>query len=325
MKLAATEVLKPFETEYLEAVESQRLNYSVALPTEEEYTARFDFREGVVVKDKSDRANASKMYSWMGVPGSAVGSSIAPEAIALPNGKMLRLFHSSQKRNARTPTPEASEARPDTLMMLGMVSLPPLLQTPCPDEHDVPRLSQTVELVAPRPCIALLSHTIPPPSFGKILLEPFVVDVEEDSDDAAAKKNSRPATEHRDGLANDFVLSQSVFGPRKRQSDARSFYTTAAVRARAFDIDWSRCSGPRFRMLIARRDDGGGLTADEELSEVEQVMQSFAPTFYPLYTWCSMLGQALDGYAIGRSSFMKFLVTIRVIDEESPYCTTSHL
>ena len=63
------------------------------------------------------------------------------------------------------------------------------------------------------------------------------------------KVERKPST--REGDATEvskppFVLDQSVFAPRKKQCDAKSYWDGLSVFQRAFTIDWSRCSEHRL-------------------------------------------------------------------------------
>jgi hypothetical protein len=79
-----------------------------------------------------------------------VGDSVAP-SFTLPNGKEMRFFHKENRRNARKPTAEPSEASPDSLRALGLTWLPARPSPPRPNESDVPKLEHAIEMVAPKP------------------------------------------------------------------------------------------------------------------------------------------------------------------------------
>ena len=77
-----------------------------------------------------------------------VGEYVAP-SFMMPDGKLLRVFHSSIKRNARTPLPEPIEVMPDTLAGLGVDALPIKLSPLHLNEHDVPKTPEASALRAP--------------------------------------------------------------------------------------------------------------------------------------------------------------------------------
>ena len=139
--------LQPFEKAYIAANESEKLSYKIALPGEE-YTSRYNFTATPEIIDKEKRGG--QLISWVGVKGSRVGDSVAP-SFQLPNGQVLRFFHASKKRNSRTPYDEPAEKLPETLAAVHMNRLPARPAPPFPTERDVPKITQTVELVAPTP------------------------------------------------------------------------------------------------------------------------------------------------------------------------------
>jgi len=307
--------LEPFEKEYLEANEA-KLQYKIAMPAEEEYTSRFAFTGSDVVKTEEKRSG--KLYSWLGVPGSRVGNSVAP-SFALPDGRILRFFHASKRRNARTPYLESAEILPETLAGLGMQRLPSRPSPPIPNERDMPRITRKVTLEPPLPVKSLLEQTNPPPSYGEIIQEPFTVlasqhvEVSKDNDSAAA-----PAVEE----APPFRLVESVFAERRTQSDGHSFFTTSKITERAFQIDWSRCNSPHFRQLIGKEDNEGLLHADIELGEIRDAMYENHTIIYTAYTYYCAIRDEGDGYAMGLFAFFTFLRDCRLIDNDSKFCNS---
>ena len=105
------------------------------------------------------------------MPGSRVGESVAP-SFALPDGRIMRLFHASHKRNARTPFAEPAETLPETLSGLGMQRLPQRPPPPLPNERDMPKVAHRVELTPPLPLKSLLVETHAPSSWGVPLKRP---------------------------------------------------------------------------------------------------------------------------------------------------------
>jgi len=317
LEMDPNDELEPFEKAYLAASESDRLRYKIAMPAEEEYTKNFAFMGDDVIK-RDDRAPGT-LVSWVGVAGSRVGDSVAP-SFTLPDGRILRLFHSSQRRNARTPAAEPAENVPETLAGLGMHRLPQRPQPPHPNERDVPRIARTVELHAPVPVKTVLEQTNPPPSFGEITTEPFTIRIHE---------RARPAHEEEAAPAaaqeQPFTLERSSFSNRRKTSDGHSFYTRKAITARAFHIDWSRCNTPTFRKLISKEDDGGYLEAEVELTEIRDVLFEHHQVLFTAYTYYCAIRDEADGYAMGLPAFFSFLRHCRLVDPDSKYCSPSAL
>ena len=324
--------LKPWEERYLRKGAAQNPDYKVILPEEEEYTPRFAFSTAPGARDEKLGPQA-KLYSWIGVAGSKVGNDNF-SSFPLPgdeSGRILRLFHASHRRNARTPLPEPKMAQPTTLEVLSMPSLPPKPPAPMPSEKDVPKLTQSVALVAPDPQKSLMDDCVPPPAFGVISPEPIAFKVVPPKneptgagDDEEGKAAPTPAAKDLEPL----VLEHSPFAPRKHHSDGHAFFTTPRVRSRAFQIDWSRCNNERFRYLIAREDNEGRAGVDFEMAEIREVLAQHMHALYPLYAYYCATGSpsdAHDGFALGRQTYFDFLRHVNAIDEDSKYCTVSAL
>ena len=64
------------------------------------------------------------------------------QGFELPNGRVLRLFHASNKRNWRSPPQEPVEPLPAALTTLGLAGLPPHPPPPQPSRRDVQKLTQ---------------------------------------------------------------------------------------------------------------------------------------------------------------------------------------
>ena len=303
--------LEDFERAYLIKGNETKARYKIGLPEEEEYRAKFAFMGKVGAQSKGN----GKLVSWLGVAGSAVGDSVAP-AWGLPDGRILRLFHTSQKRNARVPYPELPEVMPDTLSGLRVQRLPQRPLPPAPNERDVPKIPVTVELISPIPAKSLLEQTHPPPNYGEITVDPFTLMVSEFVEKPAG------TDKEEEEKKEPFILEKSIFAPRAKLSDGHSFYTPRSITQRAFNIDWSRCNTPHFRQLIAREDDGGFVTADIELTEVRDALLESHQMLYSAYTYyCALDGHA-DGHVMGMGVYFEFLRDARLIVQDSEYCNT---
>lgn len=314
-RLASSPDLSLFEKAYLESLDNNRLNFEIGLPEEEQHTPRFHFHPAAGQRGAKP-GPSGKLLGWQATPLSRVGNSIAP-LFTLPDGKVMRFFHKGNARNARKPTTELSEPLPRTLEVLEMPWLPSRPMAPMPAEVDVPKLTQTVELVAPTPIVAtLVPWTAPPPNFGVIDIEPFHLSVLEVVEKPEGEKEKK----------KPLVLEKSQFANRRRTSDGHSFFTTPAITGRAFEIDWSRVNNSRFRTLIGRQDDGGWEELAEEMNEIRDTLMEYRRVLYSCYEfYCCAEEICHDGYAMGLSAFFDFVRDIGVIDEDSLYLSAGKL
>ena len=298
--------LRPFERRYLEKAEQSRLRFKVELPKEEQHAkSRYTFDSGKVSKADPEGAKTAKLISWVGNAHSTVGNAIAPP-FAMPNGdskSVLRLFHAEQKRNARTPTAEHTEPVGDGLhaTLLDFVPLRPM----CPyiELSDVPRITQTMELVPPRP----MYSTLEPPGYGEIRGESFSLTIQPTS-------KSFPGDE-----AGVLVLEKSAFAPRKETSDGHAFLTSPALLMRAFNIDWARASTAGFLKFITNEENGGLVGADEEMSEMGEVLSKHAPKIYTAFQYYALHEPHYDGFVMGITSYMHFVRQCKLIDMDSKF------
>jgi len=116
-----------------------------------------------------------------------------------------------------------------------------------------------------------------------------------------------------------------VWAPRKRDSDARSFYSSGRVFGRAFAVDWSRCNTERFRGMVAKDDDGGAAQGDTELAEVRAVLAARAPLIYAMFSYYCVASEGFDRYVMGESGFGRLVGDARLADASSRSCKLSDL
>ena len=308
--------LQPFERQYLANEISDQLLYKVDFPQDKEYTSRFAFTGLSDVKSGQSKGPSGKLVSWVGVPGSRVGDSVA-SPFTLPDGRVIRMFHTSCRRNARTPHPEQVERLPETLSALGMNALPARPFPVAPSERDVPRIVQTVSLLPPQPARSILELTHPPPRFGEIMTAPFELHVSEKAARAPTKLADDELSEEE--IDRPLNLNSSIFALRKRVSDGHSYYTPPSLVNRAFHIDWSRCNTPRFRGLVGLEDDGGLGTIDVEMIEIREVLHDHLALIYGAYTYYCCLSELHDGFSLGVGAYFQFLQDIKAVDNESKY------
>ena len=151
--------LEDWQAEYLAAEESSRLRFTVNMPAGEEYTSKFKCgAPGEGIGGFGDKEGmGGKLVFWEAAKPKRLGklhgnrevsSRIAEQlgfkGFELPNGKVLRLFHASNKRNWKTPPQEPVEPIPADLLTLNLPALPPHPHPPQPSRRDVQSFRQRI-------------------------------------------------------------------------------------------------------------------------------------------------------------------------------------
>ena len=108
--------------EYLSS--QKALRFEVRLPEAEEYTPLFKFtgagESSAAFKQEGGAAGSSKLVFWQGSRGSRIAEQLGFKGFELEDGRVLRLFHASNKRNWRAPPHEPDEPVPAALATLGL-------------------------------------------------------------------------------------------------------------------------------------------------------------------------------------------------------------
>ena len=146
------------------------LNFRVSLDDGNEYVPHYSFQSAgqgsALLASEGPRTDGptpaelramrgdslGALVTWEAVKGSKVGDGLF-HTFELPDdsGRVLRLYHTSNKRNARLPSSEPHAAPPDSLAALQALALPPSPPPPQPSKRDLPRLAQTIFLAAAQP------------------------------------------------------------------------------------------------------------------------------------------------------------------------------
>ena len=355
------EVKKPkstrpeWEQEYLAG--ETPLRFEVRLPASAEYTPKFRFKgdEAAAMQDTRSGGMGGKLVYWQAaapaklsnrvakhVGHKEVGSEVARlcgfTGFKLPNGKELRLFHASTKRNWKAPAQEPVEPLPDTLATLGLPTLPPHPPPPQPSRRDVQKLSQP-DPRAPKPrkekqAADGADAASAAYSYGdtEIETETLTFIVRQSAKDLGL---DLPKTKGKDA---PFDLFESPFAPRRITSDGKTFYDDEQVSHRAFEIDFARCNQERFRLLIREEDDDtadgdgdpstGGGSESTEIGEIKDVLCRHRNTFYSAFRYFSGLSaihERGDGFSIGPEDFEAFIKECEIADESSSMCTFADL
>jgi len=338
------------------------LQFEVRLPPTEEYTPTFKFKgdDGGFMPTKTG-LQGGKLVSWVAaapkrlIPAVAkhvghayVGSKIAEECgfkgFVLPNGKTLRLFHASTKRNWKAPAVEPDEPQPETLTALGLPSMPPNPPPPQPSKRDLPKLVQT-EVRAMR----LKPETKKGASGSSAISTAYVSLMEEERFVMTAHTPEAMPSGAMAGVSSllggkpdvTLPLFESVFAPRRLTSDSRTFFDDGNVTLRAFEIDFARCNQERFRLLIQQEDDdtaalvatgnevdAAGASESVEIAEIKDVLCRHRDVIYRCFQYYAALGainERGDGYSIGIEDYEAFFRKCRLHDEKSPACKAADL
>eukprot|EP00900_Chrysochromulina_parva_P020753 jgi/Chrpa1/3310/Chrysochromulina_OHIO_Genome00019189-RA len=340
--VAAPPPLEQWEIDYLSS--EAPLRFKVSLPSMEEYTPVFKFAgpEGATLGRDTSQTMGGKLISWVAPPPQKqlrrvakhtgheyVGSRIAEElgfkGFELPNGKTLRLFHASTKRNWRAPHMEPEELEPSTLLVLGLHEMPAHPPPPQPSKRDLPKLPQSeVRPIRPKALVkaeAGSTSAIVSAYASLVDEEKFVLTVQ-------PKSGATELFVDKARLNQSFDLFSSVFAGRRIVSDARSFYDDPVVTQRSFEIDFARCNQERFRLLIKAEDDdtanaSGAASESIEIGEIKEVLNKHREMLYRAFTYYAALGAVDgrgDGYSVCLEEYELFCKSCKLADEKSSWC-----
>ena len=339
------EQLSEWQMAYLAG--EQPLQFSAQLPTEQEHTPRFQFQkedalstakegsganaaslEKLLVQKEQLAGVAGVLVSWQASPGSRVGDSLFP-SYPLPDGRTLRMFHRSHRRNAVAPPEEPAAPvyppPPDDLTALQLDGLPAAPPPTQPSKRDVPTLPQSIHLGAPQPKEHVLKVSHDDVWYGTITTDNIAFGAKEKGREAVLASSMAPQVAARPQKPQELDLNTSVFASRKTTSDGRSFFSGPRITGRAFEIDWSRMNQERFRRLVAHEDDGGQFGADSELAEIKDVMFKHRELIYSTYSYYCAMGESHDGFVMGALEYNAWLRDCGIPDEESRACRAGDL
>ena len=325
---AATEALppqredvEPWVAEYLQA-EHTPVNFRVELPVSEEYTPRYTFHlnHGTGGAGGAQRAGGrTGMTSWQAAKGSKVGKDMGLPEFAMPDGKVVRLYKTTEQRNARSPRDEPPEPMPDSIDALG-VEMPPPPPPPQCNKRDIPQCALYVHMQFPLPKAHTLKQTSTDAWFGTIADEPLLLGTRKVVEaESSAEPNAPPSDE--------FDLDQSVFAPRRATSDARSFWNGPKVTRRALEIDFARSCSQAFRTHLIKdlnKDlDGGEVEEGEDepvLEELKKVLLEHRHALYAVYGYYCINGSSHDRYVMGGNEYAAFVSDCALDDKFSEFC-----
>jgi len=268
--------------------------------------------------DPFHEADASKasMIAWRGKKGCRYSRGLFAE-IPLPDGQLAHVYYLGHKKNAVNPGPMPEAAKPSGMDDFGIDSLPQRPPAPQPGPRDPPGAKVLLTLTCPVPEAHTLPVSDPSVWFGTVPTSLPCFDVE-----ARALIDLGQDDEVRPDFIKPWTVDDSLFAPRKKYSDARSYWNSASTTARAFEIDFARLNQERFRLLIQREHAGGG---DDEMSEVKETLSLHRDMIYSAFMWYASTNRSMDGYVMNGTSFTIFCTDCKIADRESPFCKTKDL
>lgn len=264
---------------------------------------------------EADSSKAS-MIAWRGRKGCRYSQGLFAQ-IPLPNGELAHVYYLGHKKNAVNPGPAPGPPVPSALSDFGIEALPPKPHSHPPSARDPPIAKVFLSLSCPLPDEHLLPVEDPSVWFGTAPNQLPLLDVE-----PRALLNLSMAEPKRQSTIKSWTVDDSLFAPRKKYTDAHSYWNSSKTTQRAFDIDWTRLNQERFRVLIDREDDIGG---DDEMREVRSVLLEHRELVYSTFMWYATTEQAIDGHVMNKIAFTRMVADCKLADRESPYCKKEDL
>jgi len=256
--------------------------------------------------------------------GSRVHDGYFPE-YHVPNGRMCFYYDNGSNLVTEQWVPyEKAPPRPITLGALGRIDLPL-----CPDLDMLayPAVDCMPDLRPPaRPPPIPIKHTLPfkhPPGYFKDLLEENpVVEVDEEAMLREEELELREEVQYKP----PWDIYKSIYAPRLKEADARSFWEERPFWKKMFRADWTRCcSQERFVNMIdreAKKNKGGHTTGKEELAEIGMTIDKHYPLMMRAFKYFSLLGSG-GCFTMQLNEYTDFLDTCLIPDPESDKCKRS--
>ena len=129
-----------------------------------------------------------------------------------------------------------------------------------------------------------------------------------------------------------WTIEKSIFLPRTKQSDSRSFYDTPPCCKRALEKDFERAIAAGLGARIAQHNEehgsprvrtGGHVPSKSDLSELSSALWDHHEIFYGLFTYyCAIHDSTDDLFTISSVAFAAFLSDFRLAESaKSAYCS----
>ena len=224
---------------------------------------------------------------------------------------------------ALDPGPRPKPLPPTTLESIFLIGFPELTLCPVPDDESCPQPSVLIPPI--RECPKIRSHAIDfcaqTGTYGGIPSDPL---------DLVIRQTDETIEEvvvvHQAKAKKKWTLPDSIFAPRTKEADCKSFEETSKVMDRALEADWARlCKEARFAKFIAKNDyeiQSTGQALDGEMGEVKDVFREHYPTILRMYDFYCAVGSSVGkaAFAIGKIAYTQLLDECQLCD---PKCCST--
>jgi len=160
-------------------------------------------------------------------------------------------------------------------------------------------------------------------SFGDLCEDniSFVVEVEEDTrvEEVVTVEEVKPKKPWR--------IQDSVFAPRQRESDAKSFFDSQVSQKKMLDVDWKRLTNKeKFVGFLTREDKKWGLKRDAHAitTAVYQCVHDHYGIMVSAFNFYCILGAGGE-FSMQLNEYASFLNDSQIPDASSKACKTSDL
>ena len=125
----------------------------------------------------------------------------------------------------------------------------------------------------------------------------------------------------KEAVPEAWSLEKSIWWPRTKWCDAKDLWDSEDFLHRMFIKDWRRSLECGLRGYIARHDDGGQGSIDEEVEEVEAVLWENHLMVYLLFDYYAAMGSSNDIFSITLNAYSQFVQDFKLIEKKSQTCT----
>ncbi|GAX81636.1 hypothetical protein CEUSTIGMA_g9064.t1 [Chlamydomonas eustigma] len=124
-----------------------------------------------------------------------------------------------------------------------------------------------------------------------------------------------------------WLLPESVFRPRAKESDCKDFWDTDATQIKMFEKDWARaCKKEKFTIMLSRENKASQeqppKTDKEMMQELHDVLLDYISQWYPVFVYYTSAGSA-DPYHMSLNAYTAFIDEVQIPDPESQFCKRS--
>ena len=223
-----------------------------------------------------------RLFKFDHTPGATVYEGLF-DPFEMPTGEQCFFYHHSDiVCEALDPGPYPRPDVPDELDKILQTKMPDAPQAPAPEGRDG---HPAVYVPLHHHCPPIRRHAIPLCAltgiFGGIPSEPMHILARQA--DEVVEEEAAPVVVEK----HEWQLPESIFGPRAKESDSRTFWDTQKTKARCLETDWARLlKEQRFWKFIEKNDDdikSSGQDASAELNEIKAVFVKRYGTFLRVF------------------------------------------